>query len=152
MANKKSQIIFMEGKEIALNKLFNGAESAFGYLAVGYVENDNGFLDPQAETGSNISNNFQEITQTASNNYQRVALKEVSNSTDKDASTGKVLKKYQATLSANNINENRTINQIAIVDNKTPNNPNTKFYSAATFPDFPKTQDSSITFIIGFRL
>lgn len=151
---KKSQIIFMDGKEIALDSLFNGEDGAFGYLAIGYSsEDDNGFEDPKENpTATNIDPGFKEINITNIPSYKRIALQAVSGSAEKDPDTGKVLKKYQAILDTDNISTSQNINQIAVVDSATPNDADTNIYSATTFPTFNKTSESSITFIIGFRL
>lgn len=143
----QSQIIFMNGKEEALTNLFTGDKSSFGWLAVGYKSEQNGFEDPVDDTTK--QNGFQEITATG---YQRVQLqKYTAEEPVKDTSTGKVTVKFTATLDTTNIQEAQTINQIAIVDRQQISE-ETKFYSATTFADFTKTQDSSITFIIGFRI
>lgn len=142
MANteKKSQIIFMNGKEIALKKLFNHDGGAFGYLAVGY-SSQNGFVD---------ENDFKELTEVST--YERIPLYLYeSDPVDKDEDTGKVLVKFMATLKSSNIQESQNINQIAVVDSKNIG-AETKYYSATTFPTFTKTSQSSITFVIGFRL
>lgn len=144
---KKSQIIFMDGKEIALNSLFTGDNCPFGYLAIGYTPEDNGFEEPDGQT----ANGFNELEET--NGYQRIALQPHSETAQKDSSTGKVLVKFTATLDTNNIKKTQAINQIAVVDSQSSiGSADTKFYSATTFPTFMKTQDSSITFVIGFRL
>lgn len=149
---KKSQIIFMKGKEEALNRLFNGEQSVFGYLAVGYVANDNGFEDSlEEQDGSSNQYGFVEIDQSEISSYKRVPLQSM-NETTYDESTGKVLVKFQATLNVDNIQTSQPINQIAIVDTATPNDAGTKFYSATTFQTFNKTAESSITFVLGFRL
>ena len=143
---KKSQIIFMSGKEQALKALFSGPNSAFGYLAIGYASEDNGFLDPDKTDVS--ESGFQELTEVSS--YQRIPLT-LSGSTDKDEDTGKVLVKFSATLKETNITSSQNINQIAVVDSANIG-ADTKIYSATTFPTFTKTEESSITFVIGFRL
>lgn len=147
---KKSQIIFMHGKEKALKSLFSGDNSAFGYLAIGYAKEDNGFIDPNSPGVAGTE--FKELNEVA--NYQRIQLKlyNTDGAPTRDVDTGKVLVKFTATLDENNITNSQTINQIAIVDSATANDADTKIYSATTFPDFTKTRDSSITFVIGFRL
>lgn len=146
---KKSQIIFMDGKEEALNRLFTGDDCPFGYLAVGYVGEENGFDDPAAYTEA-TPNGFVELEDT--NGYKRIQLKPHSEASEKDPTTGKVLVKFTATLDTDNIKQNQSINQIAVVDSKDVKAAETKYYSATTFPTFVKNQDSSITFVIGFRL
>lgn len=142
---KKSQIIFMNGKEKALKSLFYGENCPFGYLAIGYAENDNGFEEPNSDTESG----FKEIQKA--NGYERIPLELYPEEADKDEDTGKVLVKFQATLPTTNITSSQDINQIAIVDNKNISE-DTSIYSATTFPTFTKTAESSITFVVGFRL
>lgn len=144
---KKSQIIFMDGKERALQALFDGEDSVFGYLAIGFAEIDNGFEDITEEQ---TDNGFHELQFT--NNYERIPLNATSDPIEKDPETGKVLAKFAATLDEGNITVAQKINQIAVVDSKTVGDADTKYYSATTFPTFTKNQDSSITFVIGFRL
>ena len=72
MATKQSNIIFAEGKEKLLQKIFDS--SNFGYLAVGYNQNTgdtNGFInvDPDQESQDN---GFYEITEDST--YKRVPL------------------------------------------------------------------------------
>lgn len=145
---KKGQVIFMDGKERALKALFTGDNSVFGYLAIGYVSEDNGFEDPDANNSAS-SSGFNELEET--NGYHRIALSLHSDPVDKDPDTGKVLVKFTATLDENNLTESQNINQIAVVDSGTIG-ADTHFYSATTFPTFTKTRESSITFVIGFRL
>ena len=150
---KSSQIIFMEGKEIALKKLFNGSDGGiFGYLAVGYdSESDIGFTDPQIDDSASSTGNFKELDE-ATLEYERIPLSLYETEpVDKDTSTGKVLVKFKATLDTSNITKSQNINQIAVVDNKTIG-ADTKIYSATTFPTFTKTNNTAITFVIGFRL
>ena len=145
---KKSQIIFTEGKELALKALFSDSNCKFGYLAVGYSE-DNGFQDPKID-GDSTPNGFKELNGT--NGYQRVQLQLHDSEPEVDESTGKVLVRFQATLDINNIKQSQKINQIAIVDNQESGRADTKFYSATSFEPFIKSIDSSITFVIGFRI
>ena len=146
---KKGQVIFMDGKEIALKKLFNGNDGAFGYLAIGYAATDNGFEDPKA-SGQGTESGFQELEDI--NGYHRIQLSLYeTDPVDKDPDTGKVLVKFTATLDTENITQSQNINQIAVVDNASIG-ADTKMYSATTFPTFTKTGDSAITFVIGFRL
>lgn len=144
---KQSQIIFVDGKEKALESLFSGDGSPFGFLAIGYAEQDNGFEEANAE--QNKTNGFSEISSV--NGYERIALTPSEEAPDKDVDTGKVLVKFKATLPNENISVNQNINQIAVVDRQDISN-DTVFYCATTFPTFTKSIESSITFVIGFRL
>ena len=147
---KQNQLIFMEGKKKALERLFSGGEnSVFGYLAVGYSSQDNGFEDPDAEE-SVESNGFNELEET--NGYERIPLQLQPNGVDEDSSTGKVLVRFSATLTEDIIKSSQEINQIAVVDSKDVRASDTKYYSATTFPTFTKSSESAITFVIGFRL
>lgn len=148
---KQNQLIFMEGKKKALERLFSGGEnSVFGYLAIGYSSQDNGFEDPDAE-GNVESNGFNELE--AVNGYnERIPLQLQPNGVDEDSSTGKVLVRFFATLTEDIIKSSQEINQIAVVDSKDVRASNTKYYSATTFPTFTKSSESAITFVIGFRL
>ena len=143
---KKNQIIFIDGKIKALNTLFS--EKNFGYLAIGYAESDNGFEDPKT-SDTEIPNGFSELTRS---DYERIKLQPSSDEPQIDTDTGKVLVKFEAILSENNIIESQQINQIAVVDNANANSADTTYYSATTFPSFTKTNETSITFVIGFRL
>lgn len=145
---KKGQIIFMDGKERALKALFTGDNCAFGYLAVGYMAEDNGFEDPDGNNDASESG-FNELEDT--NNYKRIPLTLYSDPVEKDGDTGKVLVKFTATLDENNLTDSQAINQIAVVDSATIG-ADTHVYSATTFPTFIKTRESAITFVIGFRL
>lgn len=145
---KKSQIIFMDGKEQALRLLFNkDIENSFGYLAVGFAETDNGFEDPRASSDP-IENGFNELNISS---YRRVSLEPHTDEPEKDPDTGKVLVKFTATLDETNITEPQSINQIAIVDSAEVG-ADTNYYSATTFQTFTKTAESSITFVVGFKL
>ena len=143
----KSQVIFMGGKELALKALFT--EPNFCYLAIGYASEGNGFEDTGSAKLEEISG-FQELEEI--NSYERIKLEvDTSSPVETDPDTGKVLVKFIATLPTSNIEQEQPINQLAIVDSKDIN-AETNVYSATTFPKFIKTKDSSITFVIGFRL
>lgn len=144
MTNKTNQIIFLKGKEAALKKMFN--ESNFGYLAIGYDPEDLGF--EETEDSDITSKGFLELTQGI-DGYERIDLEYYSSEVDPD--TQKALVKFKAELKTTNITGHR-INQMAIVDNKTGTSAETTYFSATTFPTFNKTENSSITFIIGMRL
>lgn len=147
---KKSQIIFMKGKEKALDALFGDDDATFGYLAIGYekTSGQNGFEDPLATENDSTSTGFTEIQQDS---YHRIKLQKIENGTERDPDSGKVLKKYQAVLDNDNITQSQDINQIAVVDNQNIE-ADTTIYSATTFQTFNKTNESSITFVIGFRI
>jgi len=157
---KSNQLVFLKGKEKALDALFKGREedgsvvsvpAAFGYLALGYNSeiNDNGFEDPDKE-GSDIDKygGFKEITDAE--NYERIELQATKEVT-RDPDNGQIIKKYQAELPASNVT-NHPINQFAICDSKDINNEDTVIYSAASFNTFNKTAETSITFIVGFKI
>lgn len=155
---KYNQLVFIKGKEKALDALFVGGSdetsstpAIFGYLALGYNPNTdaNGFEDPDGES-ENVAENggFQEIVDAE--NYERIELKPVSENPVIDAQNGQIIKKYEAELPASNTT-NQYINQFAICDTKTISN-ETIFYSAAAFNTFLKTSDTSITFIVGFKI
>lgn len=141
---KSSQVIFIKGKEKALEKLFS---EVFGYLAIGYDENDEGFEDGADKTIT--EKGFKEISTTDEPTYQRIKLENPTVTPDYD--TGKVLVRFTAELPTSNI-ANSTINQMAVVDTAESNAANTTYYSATTFPSFPKTDSASMTFILGFRM
>lgn len=160
MANKYNQLVFLKGKEKALDALFlgksDGAVSippAFGYLALGYNETttDNGFEDPDADPNASSTvdkyGGFQEITDDE--NYSRVQLTS-GGDVVYDTENNQVIKKYEAEILASNTQH--AINQFAICDNGDKNNEDTVIYSAASFNTFQKTSDTSITFIIGFKI
>jgi len=143
---KQDQIIFLDGKEIALQSLFS---KTFGYLAIGYAETNDGFQNPTTDTGAT---GFHEISQTTDDpTYMRIPLTPYGD-TVKDASSGKVLCKFTADLDIDNIQKNIPINQFAIVNTATAGDVNTKIYAASTFTEFDKDDSIAITFVIGFRL
>lgn len=138
---KVNQMFFTAGKEEVLKKIFTGDNCPFGYVALGYVDSNNGFESEE---------DFDELDVT---DYSRIKLTlDNSSPVEVDTNTGKVLVKFKATLTTDNIKAEKLINQLAIVDSETINNANTKIYCATTFPTFNKTSDSSITFVLGFRL
>lgn len=139
---KQDQIIFLKGKEKALKSLFS--EGNFGYLALGYREKDNGFMNETATT----SNGFSEITEPT---YQRVKLTPLSDVV-MDETNGKVTIRLVADIDSNNIISHTIINQMAIVDNASKSHANTVFYCAATFSDFPKSEQTALGFDIEIKL
>ena len=141
MATKSNQIIFLEGKEKALKNLF---QNTFKYLAIGYDQQDSGFEDDYDSDAT--TKGFSELT-IGEGGYHRVGLSLGDSYQDPD--TGKMLVKFQATLDSDNIQGHR-INQMAIVDDET--SVDTTYFSATTFPAFNKTENSSITFVIGMRV
>lgn len=141
---KKQQIIFLKGKTEGLKTLFN--TDNFGYLAVGYSDaQDNGFENP---TSSDIQtdNGFYEISKTTDPSYIRVPLEFVKELEDFD--TGRTVCTFTATLSTSNIIKNIPINQFAICNSINPDDLNTSFYCASTFPTFTKNDNLEISFTI----
>ena len=143
-ATKQSNIIFMEGKEKVLEKLFSSTE--FGYLAVGYnSSNDtNGFINVDTENETSV-NGFYEITEDST--YQRVPLS-FHSILSKDEDNGKVTAKFTAELDVDNIINNIPINQIAIVDSSEKNDASTTFFAAAVTEDFTKSEKLALVFVI----
>ena len=134
-----SQLIFVKGKEKALDALFDGTnQAAFGYVAIGYAE-DNGFVDPGLDENS---------TQPTESNFQE--RKDTDNPVDIDTETGKVTVRYKAVLETGNI-DSQNINQIAIINNGEKTDTD-QIYSATSFQTFYKTDQTSLTFVIGFQL
>lgn len=155
---KTAQLIFAKGKAMALDSLFVGDNAPFGYLAVGYVnENENGFEDPLED--STLTNNanpegFDEIDATTYGYYRvPLTLVDAENYTNinYNPNTKKVTRTYQATLDTGNISGTK-INQIAIVNSGDATQAETDIYSATTFNSFYKNKQSSITFRISFTL
>lgn len=142
----KSQIIFSKGKETAMKYLFG--TDGFGYLAIGYDSNNEGFEDI---TDTQQTGGFVEISGDES--YQRIPLEYMPEGTTFEQDTEKVLVKFKATLDYENIQNGQNINQIAIVNNSATDSAqvDTDFYAATTFPTFVKNSLTSITFVIGFR-
>lgn len=146
MANKQDQLIFLEGKELALKSLFT---ETFGYLAIGYSEAGDGFQNPETDTGDK---GFYELSQTSDDpTYLRIPLVPYGEPV-KDRSNGKVLYKFTADLDIDNIQRHIKINQFAIVNSATVGDVKTKIYAASTFTEFEKDDTIAITFVIGFRL
>ena len=143
-ATKQSNIIFMEGKEKVLEKLFSSTE--FGYLAVGYnSSNDtNGFINVDTEDETSV-NGFYEITEDST--YQRVPLS-FHSILNRDEDNGKVTAKFTAELDVDNIINNMPINQIAIVDSSEKNDASTTFFAAAVTEDFTKSEKLALVFVI----
>ena len=143
-----SQLIFMKGKEKALDALFDGRndKAAFGYLAVGFNEDatTNGFLDPYINKDQ--ENGFMEIEGST-----RIPLTKYEEASILDEDTGKVTVKYKAELDASNVTNNN-INQIAVVSGANPEAEGDEIYSATTFSTFYKTSSTSLTFVIGFQI
>lgn len=143
---RRDQIVFLDGKEIGIRTLFN--ENNFGYLAVGYAEPQEGFINPVTDTDDN---GFHEISQTTDDaTYMRIPLTPYGDAI-KDFDNGKVLCKFAADLDIDNIQRNTPINQYAIVNSATVGDVNTKIYAASTFPTFQKNNKIAITFVVGFR-
>ena len=141
---KNSQVVFADGKEVALKALFGS--SNFGYLALGYESSeDNGFEDGQDRTDS--AKGFKELTNEQDSSYERIALSYFETATDPD--TSDVIVRFKATLPATNIT-GHSLNQMAVYDSAEIGTGN--MYSATTYPTFNKTQLSSITFVVGFKM
>lgn len=139
MSTKKSNIIFMEGKEKVLQKLFSSSE--FGYLAVGYnqsTDDTNGFINED-------QNGFHEITEDST--YQRVKL-DFQSIINTDHDNGTVTAKFTAELDLDNIINNIPINQIAIVDSDDKNNASTTFFAASTTEEFIKSNRLALVYVI----
>lgn len=141
--NSQNQIIFMEGKELSLKQLFTGETPIFGYLAIGYDPDKAGFINPDETT----ENGFKEIDSDST--YARIPLNLFDIEKDKD--TGKVLCKFTADLDVDNIQNEQTINQFAIVDSSEERDVNTIYYAASMFEDIIKNDKLAITFVVGFR-
>ena len=143
-ATKQSNIIFMEGKEKVLEKLFSSTE--FGYLAVGYNSSTdtNGFINVDTEDETSV-NGFYEITEDST--YQRVPLS-FHSILNRDEDNGKVTAKFTAELDVDNIINNIPINQIAIVDSSEKNDASTTFFAAAVTEDFTKSEKLALVFVI----
>jgi len=143
---KKNSIIFMTGKEKILQKIFDDAN--FGYLAVGYnnEENTNGFIneDPDDDTSTN---GFNEISIAESSTYSRVPLA-FHSIINKDQDNGKITAKFTAELDLDNIIEDISINQIAIVDSKEVGDASTTFFAAAVTETFNKNEKLALVFVI----
>lgn len=143
---KKNNIIFMDGKEQVLQRLFSSTE--FGYLAVGYNNSSdtNGFenIDPNDE---NSENGFMEISQVESSTYSRVPLS-FHSILNKDSDTGKVTAKFTAELDIDNIIEDIPINQIAIVDSSEVEDASTTFFAASVTETFSKNEKLALVFVI----
>ncbi len=144
MTTKQNNIIFLEGKEKILEKLFSATE--FGYLAVGYnSSNDtNGFINVEPDDETN-TNGFYEISEDST--YQRVPLS-FQSIINKDEDNGKVTAKFTAELDLDNIINNVPINQIAIVDSSEKGDASTTFFAAAVTEDFIKNEKLALVFVI----
>lgn len=144
-AEKKTNIIFMDGKEKLLQKLF--AADCFGYLAVGYsgTEDTNGFINIDSENDGEASDRgFIEIVDDTT--YARVPLhfESISN---RDDDNGKVTGRFTAELDLDNIISNIPINQIAIVDSS-ERQQDTTFFGASVVDTYTKNEKLSLVFVI----
>lgn len=146
---KNHQIIFIDGKREGLKTLFNSAN--FGYLAIGYTKEDNGFKNPSSEE-SKDSSGFVEISKNEVQSYERIKLEYVQDFDYIDYNQGRVTCRFTATLPTTNIIDNQEINQFAICDSMDPYDANTNFYCAATFPTFTKNSNLEISFTIDLGL
>lgn len=149
MGEKQDQIIFIEGKEKGLKSLFSQAN--FGYLALGYSESDNGFFNPSEGDTEGTYGGFHEIDVVADPTYERVPLIPNGEVT-KDVDTGKVSVQFTADINIDNIIDQKTINQFAICDSGPEPSAATTFYAASTFPNFNKSSDVAITFLIEMKI
>lgn len=139
---KQNNIIFMEGKEKAIQSIFD----TFKYLAVGYnkTNDTNGFsnIDPDDETSTN---GFQEISISEDSTYERVPLN-FHSITNRDEDSGKITAKFTAELDLDNIINNIKINQIAIVDSEDVQSASTTFFAAAVTEEFTKSEKLALVF------
>lgn len=145
MPTKQTNIIFMEGKEKVLEKLFSTTE--FGYLAVGHNDSldTNGFINVDKEDENSV-NGFYEISTDST--YERVPLS-FHSILNRDSDSGKVTAKFTAELDLDNIVNNVPINQIAIVDSADKNNKaSTTFFAAAVTEEFIKNEGLALVFVI----
>lgn len=142
MVVSSDQIVYMNGKEKGLQRLFS--QENFGYLAIGYSD------DPAFSNDDN-NNGFNEIKLADEPTYTRVPL-QLQGNTIKDNDTGKVSVKFTADLDIDNIQYGSQINQLAIVDSSDSTDPNTVHYAAAVFPKFTKNSDIAITFLIEMKI
>jgi len=152
---KQDNIIFIEGKEKGLKTLFS--KEHFGYLALGSnIETDtNGFVNIE-EGDETSSRGFHEIVVDAmdeesayqDSTYQRVELV-VQQDTIRDYDNGEVTVKFLAEFDVDNIVSGIPINQLAIVDTSTPNDPSTTYYAASTYNNnLIKDDQMALVFII----
>ncbi len=145
-SEKQDNIIFMEGKAVGLSILFN--QEHFGYLAVGHVDNENGFINPENDS---ISNGFNEISKEEDSTYQRVPLV-IHSDPIQNAENGRVTVKFTAELDIDNIISGISINQLAIVDSETVRDPDTVFYAAATCANYDKNETLALVFEISMTI
>lgn len=145
-SEKQDNIIFMEGKAVGLKMLFN--QEHFGYLAVGHVDNDNGFINPESDS---VSNGFNEISLTEDSTYHRVPLT-IHSDPILNTDNGRVTVKFTAELDIDNIISGISINQLAIVDSETAHDPNTIFYAAATCANYDKNETLALVFEISMTI
>lgn len=145
-SEKQDNIIFMKGKAVGLGILFN--KDNFGYLAVGHVDTDNGFVNPENDS---ISNGFNEISLTEDSTYHRVPLT-IHSDPIQNIENGRVTVKFTAELDVDNIISGISINQLAIVDSETAHDPDTIFYAAATCANYDKNETLALVFEISMTL
>lgn len=144
MTTKQNNIIFLEGKEKVLQKLFSSTE--FGYLAVGYNSSDdtNGFINVDHDDDI-TPNGFYEISDDST--YERVPLS-FHSIINRDSDNGKVTAKFTAELDLDNIINNVPINQIAIVDSSEKGDASTTFFAASVTEEFIKSEKLALVFVI----
>ena len=144
MQEKQSNIIFLEGKERILQRLFN--DTGFGYLAVGHnqeTDDTNGFRNVSLD--DNVTPKG--FTEVSDSTYERVPL-EFDSIKNVDEDNGRVTARFSAELGLDNIINNVPINQIAIVDNKDKTVAETKFFGASVTEEFTKNEKLALVFII----
>lgn len=144
---KQDNIIFIDGKEKGLKILFS--QEHFGFLAVGYHSNTgdtNGFVNVK-DNDELSQNGFQEISVEEDSTYTRVPLV-INQDSIKNYDNGEVTIICTAEFDIDNIIKDMPINQLAIVDSQTPNDPSTIFYAAATCREpFNKSEQNALVIV-----
>ena len=141
---KTEQIIFIKGKNEGLKTLFNS--SNFGYLAIGHADPTNNGFEAETSLEDQTESGFQEISKNEEGQYTRIPLEYVESYPD--YGTGRVVCRFTATLSTSNIISGKSINQFAICDSSDPDDLNTTYYCASTFPEIKKDNNIEISFTI----
>jgi hypothetical protein len=150
------QILPPAGRYQAIIDMFR-TDGGFGYAALGYMQNDNGFnIDDHANNYG-----FKELLVTQVDGYDdrpQLQLYDGNDAISLDPN-GKVIVNFEVELDTETIvpkqgssTEYITINQIAIVNNAETNSDNSTILLAATFTNFRKTPDIAISFILEVKM
>lgn len=143
---KYNQIILPLGKEDAIRTIFEH----FNYVALGSSNSNDGrkgFTMPTSEDNFLTDCGFNEIDPTSYPTYDRIELLEAQADIVPDEK-GRVTLSFTCEIDTTNLSQKEmvTINQMAITDNQSAGDLNSRVFYAAVFPDFEKNGTIAIEF------